>query len=131
VNTLCWFRNSLECFKISITIIFYLHNWSQVVTSITIVRSTPHSHQIFVFKPELVSLLYQLMSPCNQCQPINVTEIVSYLWSKHPTRTPSIDCPIFDIFRVRPHQIAEWTFMGNFYFSVNCSNLVNGFDFRT
>lgn len=60
-----------------------------------------------------------------------MTEIVSDLRSKNPSSTTSIDCPIFDIFGVRPHQVTERTLMRNFNLAVNSSDLINSLDLGT
>lgn len=69
------------------------------------------------------------MGAGNQLQSVYVAEIICHLRTEDPSGTTGIDCPIFDILRVRPHEIAERTFMGDFNLAVNGPHLVNCLDF--
>lgn len=53
-----------------------------------------------------------------------MAEIVGNFRSENPTRTSSVYRPIFDILRVRPHQITKWALMRYLYSSINCSDLI-------
>lgn len=87
-------------------------------------------HQIYL-EPKLESLLDELMCSCDQTQTINMAKIISNFWTENPTGSSCIDSPIFDVFRIWPHKIAEWTFMRNLYFSIYSSNLINSFNLGT
>lgn len=77
-----------------------------------------------------IAFLHQLMGTCYQLQSIYMTKIVSDLRTKHPSSSSGVNCPIFNIFRVGPHQITEGTFVRNLNSPVNSSNLVDSFDLR-
>lgn len=77
-----------------------------------------------------VSLLDQLMSTGNQFKSVDVAEVIGDFGSKDPTGSSGIDGPIFDVLRVRPHEIAEWPLMRNLNLSINGSNLINGLYLR-
>ena len=71
------------------------------------------------------------MGSGNQVNTVDVTKVVSDFWAEYPSCASGIDGPVLDVFGVGPHQIAEGAFMGNFNFSVNGSDLVDGLDFWT
>lgn len=128
-----WFRNCFENLKFFLTSFLYFHNSCQIIASVAIIRSTPNCHQVFIlkikkikyFKPINITLLNKLMGPRNQIDSVNVTKVISNFWSKYPTSASCINGPIFNIFRIRPHQITEWSFMRDFYLSIYCSDLIN------
>ena len=70
------------------------------------------------------------MGSCYQLQSVDVTKIIGDFRAEDPACSSSVDCPVFDVLRVRPHQIAEGAFMGNLNLAVDGSNLVDGLDFR-
>lgn len=76
-----------------------------------------------------VALLNQLMGTGNQLQTVDVAEIVGDLRPKHPSSTTSVDGPVLDILRVRPHQVAERTLMGDLDLTVDGPHLVDSLDF--
>ena len=71
------------------------------------------------------------MSSSNQIEAVDLTEVVCDFRSKDPAGSSSIDGPIFNIFGIWPHQVTERSFMRDLYFSINGSNLIDRFDFRT
>jgi hypothetical protein len=77
-----------------------------------------------------VAFLHQLMGSRDQLNPVYVAEIVGNFRPEHPPCSSGIDGPVFNIFRVGPHEVAEGALMGNLYFSVDGSHLVDGLDFR-
>jgi hypothetical protein len=66
-----------------------------------------------------------------QLQSVDVTEVICHFGAEHPASTTGVDCPVLDVLRVRPHQIAEGSLMGNLNFAVDGSHLVNGLDLGT
>jgi len=101
---------------------------SNISTSIAVIRGTPNGHQIFIGEPELISLLNKLMGSANEVNTIKSSEFLSNLRSKQPAGASGVESPSINILGVRPHQITERTFMGNFDFSLNGSNLIKGLD---
>lgn len=68
------------------------------------------------------------MCTSNQLQVIDMTEICCDLGTKDPSCTTSVDSPILNILRVTPHQVAEWTFVGNLNAPIDGSNLIDSLD---
>lgn len=59
---------------------------------------------------------------------VDVAEVVGDARAENPACSSSVNGPVFDIFRIAPHQIAERTFMRHLNSSVNGSNLINSLD---
>lgn len=57
-----------------------------------------------------------------------MNEFGSDFVSEEPAATPGALHPSLDIVWIRPHQVAKRPFFGNFNFSVDLSDLVDGFD---
>ena len=70
------------------------------------------------------------MSAGDQLQSIDVAEVTGDLGSEDPSGASSVDGPIFDVLRVGPHQIAERSFVRDFYLAIDCPDLVDGLYFR-
>ena len=121
-------RNSLEDLEILLAVLFHLHYRSHVAASIAVVRSTPYSHKVLILEPVNVAFLHQLMSTSDQLQPIDMAEVVSNLRAEDPPSPSCIDRPILNIFRIRPHQIAERTLVGYLNLTIDGSDLINGLD---
>lgn len=138
MHTLHWLWHSLENLEFLFSCLLDFHNCSQVITPVTIVRGTPNRHEVFVLRlsqisylePVNVPFLNQLMSSGNQINSVNVTEVIGDLRSKHPSSASCVDGPVFDILRIRPHQVTERTFMWDLDLSIDCSDLINGLDLR-
>lgn len=131
------FWHGLEDLELLLSGFLHLHDRGQVVAAIAVVRCTPNCHQVFVLnrwssylEPVDVSLLDQLMSTGNQVQSVDVAEVIGDLRSEDPASSSGIDGPIFDVLRVRPHEIAERSLMRNLNLPINGSNLINGLYFR-
>ena len=102
-------RDRLEDLELGGAVWLHLHDRCQVVAAITIVRGTPHCHQVFILhtpisylKPKLVPFLHQLVGPSDQRYIIDVAEIIGDSGTKHPPSTSSIDGPILYVFGVGP-----------------------------
>jgi len=70
------------------------------------------------------------MRSSNQGNVVDVIEFGGNFGAKQPTGSSWRHSPGFDVLRVRPHKVAEWTFMRDFHSSVDKSDLVDGLDFR-
>lgn len=68
------------------------------------------------------------MSTSYQVETIDVAKVVGDSRAEDPACSSSVDGPIFDIFRVAPHQIAEGTFMRHLNSSVDGSDLIDSLD---
>ena len=60
-----------------------------------------------------------------------MAEVVGHLRPEDPAGTAGVDGPIFDVLRVRPHEVAERTFVGDLDPAVNRADLVDRLDFGT
>ena len=129
MHTFHWLRHSLEDLELFLPILLHLHNRSQIITTVAVIRCRPHRHQILVLEPMDIALLDQLMRPGDQLQPIVVTEVIGNFWAEHPSCSSGVDGPILDILGIGPHQIAEWSLMGNLDSSVDGSDLIDCFYF--
>lgn len=125
------FWDSFEDFELFLPCLFDLHDGSQIVASVAVVRSTPDSNQILVLEPMDIALLHKLMGPCNKFQSVDMAEVIGDLRSEYPSCSSGIDCPILNVLWVRPHQVTEGTFVGNLNFSIDGPYLVDCFDLRT
>lgn len=76
-----------------------------------------------------VSLLHQLMRPGDEFQSVYMAEVIGHFGSEHPPGSSGIYCPVFDIFWVGPHQVAEGSFVWDFYFPIDGAHLIDGLDF--
>lgn len=77
-------------------------------------------------KPEFVSLHHQLMRSGHKIEIVDATELLGDLATKEIPCTSTIYGPMINILGVWPHEITECSFVGDFNFSVDCSNLVDG-----
>jgi hypothetical protein len=98
------------------------------VRSIPSLSSYPESPTLYL-EPVDVALLHQLMSSSYQLQSVYVAEVVGHLRPEDPAGTAGVDGPIFDVLRVRPHEVAERTFVGDLDPAVNRADLVDRLDF--
>ena len=78
----------------------YFQETSQVAASVTVVRGRPDSHNVFVLKEKLVSLLNELMGSGYQAESVVMIEFIDYFRSKKPSYSSMILSPTLDIFRV-------------------------------
>jgi hypothetical protein len=76
-----------------------------------------------------VAFLHQLVGAGDELQPVDVAEVVGDLRAENPAGSSGIDCPIFDVLGVRPHEIAEGPFVGDLDLAVDGPGLVDGLDF--
>ena len=60
---------------------------------------------------------------------IDVIEFGGHLASEEPACTSRRHSPSLDVFRVGPHEVAEWAFVRDFHSSVDQSDLIDSFDF--
>lgn len=65
------------------------------------------------------------MSSGDEIDSVDVAEVVGDFWAEDPACASSIYGPVFNVLRVRPHEVAEWTLVGDLYFSIYCSDLVD------
>jgi len=94
-------RNGFENFKILFEIRVHGHYGSNVPASVTIVRSRPHSHQLFV-KHKLVALLDQLMCTGNKLELVSPQEVRSSTPSKKTSSATRRGLPKINVLGVRP-----------------------------
>jgi hypothetical protein len=111
MDTFHGFRNSLEYFKLLLSILLDLHDSCQVVAPVAVVGSAPDSNQVLVLKnnpkkylkPMNVAFLDKLMGSCDQLDSVDLAEIVCNFGSENPAGTSGVDGPVLDVFGVRPH----------------------------
>ena len=99
------------------------HNGSLVTASIAVVRGGEHGHHIPLMGP-VVSVHHKLMSTRYQLQSVCVVELFRDVLSERVPSTSWGDSPSASIIGVRPQQVTNGTFMGNFLDSVELTNLV-------
>lgn len=96
-----------------------------VVHAVAVVWGRPQCHQLFV-EPVNVPLLHQLMSSDYQRQVVEQVEVVHYFVTEDPSGSSRVATPGLDILRVRPHEVSQGAFVGDFLFSIKQSHLVDG-----
>lgn len=99
--------------------------------SILSLNFCPKIFLIIYLKPVNIALLNQLMRSCNQIDSVDMAKVICNFRSEYPSCSSGIYGPIFNILRIWPHKVTKWSFVRNLYFSINSSNLVNSFYFRT
>jgi len=125
-NHLSRIGNSVEDFEVSVQLGVKFQNACHVTAAIAVVWRRPNSNQILAWEHVLVALLYQLVSTADQLQAVHSTELIRHFRSEKPTSTARTDLPCFNVLRIRPHQVAEGAFVGNFLIPRDGSNLVKG-----
>lgn len=81
-------------------------------------------------RPYLVSLVHELMRTSNELEPVDMVELGSHLVAKQPPGAARADSPRLDVFRVRPHQVAEGALVGDLLGAGHDADLVDGADLR-
>ena len=106
-----------------------VQNRSDISASVAIVWCGPNSDEVLISKPVLESVHDKLMCSGDQRNVIDVIEFGGDLGSEEPSSSSRGHGPGFDVLWVRPHKVAEWTFMRDFHSSVDESYLIDGLDF--
>lgn len=123
----------LLCLTESYVLLFfwrvYLEKRSQIPASVAVVRGWPNGNKNVIGKPELVSLVDQLVSSCNHLKVVHMQKLLSHLWPEEPARSSSGLHPGLNVLWIRPHQIAEGSLNRNFLVSLNGSDLLHCSDF--
>jgi hypothetical protein len=120
---------SMEDVESSLQFVVHVEDRGNVAASVAVVRGGPNSHEVLVSEPVLEAVHNQLMCSGDERNVIDVVEFSGDLRSEKPTSSSWRHGPSLNIFRIRPHKIAEWTFVWDLHSSVNESDLVNSFDF--
>ena len=76
-----------------------------------------------------VSLLDELVRPGDEFESVDMAEVIGNFGSEYPAGSSGVDCPVFDIFWIRPHQVAEGSFMRNLDLPIDGPHLIDGLDF--
>lgn len=103
---------------------------SDVTASVAVVGGRPDCDEVLVLEPVLEAVHHQLMRSGNQSDIVDVIEFSGNFRAEQPSSSSWGHCPGFDVFRVGPHEIAEWTLMRDLHSSIDESDLVDGLDFR-
>lgn len=67
----------------------------------------------------------------NQLQAVDMVKFCGYLVAKEPTGATGANSPCFDVFWIRPHQVAEGALVGNLLCAGDDADLIDGPDLRT
>ena len=119
---------SVESRKVSIQVLANVEDGRDISASVAVVRSRPDCHEVLVLEPVFEAIHDELMSTSNEFEIIYVAEFVRYLGSEQPTSTSRRESPSLNVFRIRPEQIAERSFVGKFQSSFEEADLVESFD---
>ena len=68
------------------------------------------------------------MSTRDQVDVVDVVEFGRDFGSEQPSSSSRRHSPSLNVLRVGPHEVAEWSFVGNFHSSVDKSHLIDGLD---
>jgi len=101
---------------------------SYVTASVAVVRGGPDSHEVGVLEPVFESVHDELMSASNQVEVVDVVEFRSDLGAEEPSSTSRGECPGVNLLRIRPHQVAERSFMWNLHSSFKEADLIESLD---
>jgi len=101
---------------------------SHVTASVAVVRGGPDSHEVGVLEPVFESVHDELMSASNQVEVVDVVEFRSDLGAEEPSSTSRGECPGVNLLRIRPHQVAERSFMWNLHSSFKEADLIESLD---
>lgn len=110
--------------------LLHLHNHSLVAAPITVVRCTPHSHQVPPLEPCLVSRLHQLMRSDDQPQPVMMVELISRTTPEQPAHSSAAHHPPLDLIWIRPDQIPETPRRRDLCYSIDVVNFIQSVDLR-
>ena len=103
-----------EDLKIFLQVFVQLHDGGHIAAPVVIIWGRPHCHQFFV-KHVFVPFHNQLMSPCNQAEPIVMAELVHSISPVDIPCSSSWYCPSLDLVGVRPQDITHNSFLWNFF----------------
>lgn len=123
-------RNCFEDLEVSVQLIVQGQNGCNVTTTVAVVWRRPHGHQVVLGEHVLEALLHKLMGTANQLQIIDLAKLRGDLGAKQPASTTGANLPSFNFFRVRPHEVAEGTLVGNFLVPRNGPDLIKGSNVR-
>lgn len=70
------------------------------------------------------------MSSANQAEIIDSVELLGDLGSEEPSSASGTHGPSLDVLRVRPHEIAEGSLVGDLLASLDSSDLIDGLNIR-
>lgn len=136
--------NSAEYAELWVQILTDVHDGCNITTAIAVIWSRPNGNNGLlgevILNPlakrvlgnketYLVAFIDQLMSARNKPQAIDVVEFSCDLVTKEPASTTWRDGPGIDILGIRPDQVAESAFMGNFLSTSNDTDLIDSADF--
>ena len=79
----------------------------------------------------LVTFVDKLMSSSNKFQTVHMIELRRNFITEEPTCSTRRNSPGVDLFRIRPDEITESTFVGNLLSTGDYSDLINRSDFGT
>ena len=79
----------------------------------------------------LVTFVDKLMSSSNKFQTVHMIELRRDFITEEPTCSTRRNSPGVDLFRIRPDEITESTFVGNLLSTGDHSDLINRSDFGT
>ena len=125
----CLVPQSVEDVERFLQLVAHVQDRCHVTASVAIVRSRPHRDQVLVSEPVLESVHHELVSSCDERNVVDVVELRRDLGAEEPSSSSWGHCPGVNVFRIRPHEVAERSFVGDLHSSVDESDLVDGLDF--
>jgi len=107
-----------------------LEDGGDVPASVAVVGCRPHGDQGLFLEHVLESFLHELMGAADEFQSVDLVELGGDLGSEQPTCTPWRCRPGVDLFRIRPHEVAEGPFVGDLAQPFDGAHLVQGAQVR-
>lgn len=74
-----------EQLEVGLQVVANFTDGRQVTASVTVVRRTPNGDDVLVGEVILITLVHELMGPCNQGKVVDMTELVGHAIAKQPS----------------------------------------------
>ena len=113
----------IEHEELVVHLFVYLHYASLISATVAVIRCRENSHYGFLMIP-IEAVHHQLMSSSDQFQAVSMIEVLRYVLPKCEPGSSRRYSPAVPVVRVRPEQIAHWSFVRHLYLPVYCPDLV-------
>ena len=115
----CWIEHE----ELVVHLFIDLHYASLISATVAVVRCGENCNNGFFVIP-IEAVHHQLMSSGNQFQVVSMIEVLRYVLSKCEPGSSRRYSPAVPVVRIRPKQIAHWSFVRHLDLPVNCPDLV-------
>lgn len=106
-----------------------LHDSSLIAAAVTVIRRAKNGNHIPILTP-IVALHHQLMSSCNQRQPIVMVECFTDVLAESVTCSSWAYTPATSVIWIGPEQVTHGSFVWDFLDAVETANVIEGINAR-